>query len=191
MIILDGQRGQMFKKFGVSLGGHRQQSIATIIFLNLTERLTMAKYVRKNSTAHKVRQFIKTNAYTTPRKIAEILGCSVDTVYYAQSTMRKKKVKRVEPKQLELLHMETSSESIRPKIRLQSSIDRQPDMVNSPPHYTAGGVETIDFIEAKNLNYNLGNAVKYITRAGLKGNRVEDLQKAKWYIEREILSSHI
>lgn len=151
----------------------------------------MAKYVRKNSTAHKVRQFIKTNAYTTPRKIAEILGCSVDTVYYAQSTMRKKKVKRVEPKQLELLHMETSSESIRPKIRLQSSIDRQPDMVNSPPHYTAGGVETIDFIEAKNLNYNLGNAVKYITRAGLKGNRVEDLQKAKWYIEREILSSHI
>jgi hypothetical protein len=79
----------------------------------------------------------------------------------------------------------------RAKIRLQSSIERQPDMVNSPPHYTAGGVETIDFIEAKNLNYNLGNAVKYITRAGLKGDRVEDLQKAKWYIEREILSSHI
>jgi hypothetical protein len=105
--------------------------------------------------------------------------------------MRKKKVKRAEPKQLELLHMETSSESIRPKIRLQSTFDRNPDMVNSPPHYTAGGIETIDFIEAKNLNYNLGNAVKYITRAGLKGDRAEDLQKAKWYIEREILSSHI
>jgi hypothetical protein len=92
------------------------------------------------------------------------------------------------------MQMGTSSESIRPKIRLQSSgVDRSPevDMVNSPPHYTAGGVETIDFIEAKNLNYNLGNAVKYITRAGLKGNRVEDLKKAKWYIEREILSSHI
>jgi hypothetical protein len=153
----------------------------------------MAKYVRKNSTAHKVRTYIKNNAYTTPRKIAEILGCSVDTVYYAQSTMHKKKVKRAEPKQLELLHMETSSESIRPKIRLQGNIERQPevDMVNSPPHYTAGGIETIDFIEAKNLNYNLGNAVKYITRAGLKGDRAEDLQKAKWYIEREILASHI
>ena len=155
----------------------------------------MAKYERKDSTAHKVRQFIKTNPYTTPRKIAEILGTNIDIVYYARKTLRKRKVKTVKPKQLELqlVQMGTSSESIRPKIRLQSSIERQPevDMVNSPPHYTAGGVETIDFIEAKNLNYNLGNAVKYITRAGLKGNRVEDLQKAKWYIEREILSSHI
>lgn len=156
----------------------------------------MAKYERKDSTAHKVRQFIKTNPYTTPRKIAEILGTNIDIVYYARKTLRKRKVKTVKPKQLELqlVQMGTSSESIRPKIRMQSSgVDRSPevDMVNSPPHYTAGGVETIDFIEAKNLNYNLGNAVKYITRAGLKGNRVEDLQKAKWYIEREILSSHI
>lgn len=159
----------------------------------------MAKYERVNSTAHKVRAFIKKNPYTTPRKIAEILGCTVDTVYYARGSMRKKKPKTTKPKQLELqlVQMGTSSESIlnrRPKIRLQSSgVERKPevDMINSPPHYTAGGVETIDFIEAKNLNYNLGNAVKYITRAGLKGNRVEDLQKAKWYIEREILSSHI
>ena len=155
----------------------------------------MAKYVRKNSTAHKVRQFIKTNAYTTPRKIAEILGCSVDTVYYAQSTMRKKAVKKAKPTQLTLPFAVAQKFTTfgKPKIRLQGTVDRTPeaDMVNSPPHYTAGGVETIDFIEAKNLNYNLGNAVKYITRAGLKGDRVEDLQKAKWYIEREILSSHI
>ena len=59
-------------------------------------------------------------------------------------------------------------------------------MVNSPPHYKSGGIETIDFIEAKNLNYNLGNVVKYITRADLKGNRKEDLKKAMWYLQREI-----
>jgi hypothetical protein len=60
------------------------------------------------------------------------------------------------------------------------------DMVNHPPHYKAGGIETIDFIEAKNLGYNLGNVVKYVSRADLKGNKLEDLQKAKWYLERAI-----
>ena len=60
------------------------------------------------------------------------------------------------------------------------------DNVNHPPHYKAGGIETIDFIEAKSLNYNLGNVVKYITRADLKGNKLEDLKKAQWYLAREI-----
>lgn len=60
------------------------------------------------------------------------------------------------------------------------------DPVNNPPHYTAGGIETIDFIEAKKLGYNLGNVVKYITRSGLKGNQLEDLRKAQWYLTREI-----
>jgi hypothetical protein len=49
-----------------------------------------------------------------------------------------------------------------------------------------GGIETIDFIEKKNLGYNLGNAVKYISRADHKGNRLQDLQKAQWYLSREI-----
>jgi hypothetical protein len=60
------------------------------------------------------------------------------------------------------------------------------DTVNHPPHYKVGGIETIDFIEAKKLAYNLGNVVKYITRAGHKGNRKEDLLKAQWYLNREI-----
>ncbi len=153
----------------------------------------MAKYERKDSVAHKVRTFMKKNPNMSPKLVAESLGTNIDIVYYARKSMRKKAVKKTMPKQLELLLTQTSSQSIRPKIRLQGTVDRSPevDMVNSPPHYTAGGVETIDFIEAKKLNYNLGNAVKYITRADLKGNRVEDLKKAKWYIEREILSSHI
>lgn len=64
--------------------------------------------------------------------------------------------------------------------------DPIPDPVNHPPHYKAGGIETIDFIEAKKLNYNLGNVVKYITRADLKGNRKQDLEKAMWYLNREL-----
>jgi hypothetical protein len=165
------------------MDGHRQQSIATIIFLNLTERLTMAKYERKDSTAHKVRTFIRKNPNMSPKMVAETLNTNIDIVYYARGTMRKKKVvKRTKPTQLTLPMFNLIKEQIKKE---------QPDMVNSPPHYTAGGIETIDFIEAKGLNYNLGNAVKYITRAGLKGDRVEDLKKAKWYIEREILSSHI
>ena len=62
------------------------------------------------------------------------------------------------------------------------------DAVNHPSHYTDGGIETIDFIEAKKLPYHLGNAVKYISRAGKKDQNktIEDLLKAVWYIERYI-----
>ena len=60
------------------------------------------------------------------------------------------------------------------------------DPVNHPSHYTAGGIETIDFIEAKRLGYNLGNVVKYITISDHKGNKLEDLRKAQWYLTREI-----
>lgn len=62
------------------------------------------------------------------------------------------------------------------------------DPVNRPTHYLTGGVETIDFIEAKGLNYHLGNVVKYVSRAGVKSatTQVEDLEKARWYLDREI-----
>ena len=65
-------------------------------------------------------------------------------------------------------------------------ITTQPDMVNHPPHYTVGGLEVIDFIEAKQLSYHLGNVVKYVVRAGHKGDPLQDLQKARWYLERAI-----
>lgn len=61
------------------------------------------------------------------------------------------------------------------------------DMVDHPPHYRgAGGMEAIDVIEAFGLDFNLGNAVKYILRAGRKGDPLEDLRKASWYIARKI-----
>jgi hypothetical protein len=60
------------------------------------------------------------------------------------------------------------------------------DPINSPPHYKSGGIETIDFIEAKDLNYRLGNVIKYVSRAGKKGDPIQDLEKAAWYLQREI-----
>jgi hypothetical protein len=69
------------------------------------------------------------------------------------------------------------------KIKLLEEVK---DNVNSPTHYTTGGIETIDFIEAKSLNYNLGNVVKYVSRSDYKGKKLEDLKKARWYLCREI-----
>lgn len=62
------------------------------------------------------------------------------------------------------------------------------DPVQHPAHYTDGGIEVIDYIEAKGLGYHLGNAVKYISRAGKKdpAKTIEDLEKAVWYIKRKI-----
>jgi hypothetical protein len=61
-----------------------------------------------------------------------------------------------------------------------------PDLINHPPHYTAhpSGIECIQITE--HMGFNLGNALKYIWRADLKGNPDDDLAKAIWYINREI-----
>ena len=62
------------------------------------------------------------------------------------------------------------------------------DPVSHPAHYTDGKIEVIDFIEDKGLGFHLGNAIKYIARAGKKdpSKAVEDLEKARWYLDREI-----
>lgn len=62
------------------------------------------------------------------------------------------------------------------------------EKVNHPSHYNDGKIEVIDYIEDKQLGFCLGNAIKYISRAGkkYKDKEVEDLKKAIWYIERRI-----
>jgi hypothetical protein len=107
--------------------------------------------------------------------IADKLGTSVSYVYMVRKEMLKAAL--------------TQANNERPPIRMQSSPST--DMINSPPHYTAGGIETIDFIEAKKLGYNLGNVVKYITRSNLKGDRLENLKKAQWYLNREIKNEEV
>lgn len=60
--------------------------------------------------------------------------------------------------------------------------------VNHPSHYNTGKIEVIEVIEDQNLGFHLGNAIKYILRAGKKdpAKTLEDLNKAKWYIDRFI-----
>ena len=60
------------------------------------------------------------------------------------------------------------------------------DPVHNPPHYKSGGIEVIDVIEAFELNFRLANVIKYVLRAGRKGDALEDLEKAAWYLDREI-----
>ena len=60
------------------------------------------------------------------------------------------------------------------------------EMVNHPKHYNTGKFEVIEVIEDWNLNFNLGNAVKYISRCEHKGNKKQDLEKAVWYLKREL-----
>ena len=57
--------------------------------------------------------------------------------------------------------------------------------VSHPSHYNQG-IEAIDIIESWDLNFSLGNAIKYILRSPYKGKQIEDLEKARWYIDREI-----
>lgn len=58
--------------------------------------------------------------------------------------------------------------------------------VSHPSHYNQG-IEPIDVIESWGLNFSLGNVIKYTLRAPYKGKEIEDLEKAKWYLEREII----
>ena len=65
------------------------------------------------------------------------------------------------------------------------------DPVNSPAHYTVGGIETIDYIKAKLspeefIGYLKGNVIKYTSRAGKKQDTIQDLEKAQWYMSRQI-----
>lgn len=65
---------------------------------------------------------------------------------------------------------------------------KKPDLINHPPHYTFAGstYEVIKVIEAWDLGFHLGNAVKYIARTGKKDDALSDLKKARWYLDRKI-----
>ena len=150
-----------------------------------------------------VANMMANNPDTTVKDVMKKFKVSKPYAYKLMTEARKKYINRREealakPK---LLHVSTSDESvglgrdaegyrlIELGGRTARMLEADLDMVNHPPHYKKGGIETIDFIEAKNLNYHLGNVVKYITRADHKGDRLENLKKAQWYLNREIEKS--
>jgi hypothetical protein len=141
---------------------------------------------KKLSKSSKVLRYIQKNPNAKAKEVASAVGVPIRSVYQTVHLQKKKArglpMTALSPKPaagkttrgMKVIATYTSNKSIKS------------DMVNHPPHYKAGGIETIDFIEAKNLGYNLGNVVKYVSRADLKGNKLEDLQKAKWYLDRAI-----
>lgn len=85
----------------------------------------------------------------------------------------------------EMAKAQSTFRRLRYRIVSRSTSD---DPINQPEHYTDGGIDTRDFINAKQLNYNVGNAVKYLSRAGKKTgvDYVQDIEKAKSFLEYEL-----
>lgn len=79
-------------------------------------------------------------------------------------------------------------EELEGKVSAKILTNKVQNKVNHPSHYNKGKIEVIDAIEDWDLNFSRGNAIKYVARAGLKDKEaeIEDLQKAIWYIEREV-----
>ena len=114
----------------------------------------------------------------TGREIAKKFKCALS---YAYVLMSKAKAIQISVEEV----VDEIEEGIK-NSRLAIPRDAITDTVNHPPHYKTGGIEVIDFIEAKNLSYHLGNVIKYIARADHKGNKKDDLLKAQWYLTRAI-----
>ena len=154
--------------------------------------------MKKVSKTTKVLRYVKQNPLAKAKEVALAVGVPVNTVYQVVHLARKKLsngqvVSVLAPNAQASLALFGDKEIQRAsKIETffatsnKSIRDIKADPVNHPPHYKVGGIETIDFIEAKSLSYNLGNVVKYITRADHKGNKLEDLKKAQWYLNREV-----
>lgn len=142
--------------------------------------------------AEQIRKYVTEHPFTQPRNIAKKMGIDRQYVYTVMWSMKnktkpaKKKATTNEAK-VDLTPALKFLEG-RAAVHQIEMFEPKSDPVNNPTHYTVGGIETIDFIEAKKLGYNLGNVVKYITRSDHKGNKLEDLRKAQWYLTREINS---
>jgi hypothetical protein len=151
------------------------------------------------SRAAKIRNLLRITPSITAADLVSKFDMTKKSAYVQLSTLRKEMgiVKGFDGKYRHKIRMQAPMEIKTPaKAGSLTKTDDAPrivaehfgvaDPVNHPEHYKVGGIETIDFIEAKSLSYNLGNVVKYLTRADHKGNKLQDLQKAQWYLNREI-----
>lgn len=150
----------------------------------------------KVNKSAQVRKLMTENPKMSAKEIMKETGFSSTTVYNAMSKSRKKS-KRLSKNEQYIKEKNAQADMLyklsqgrgRPRMQtivLGTSNKSFSDVVNHPAHYKVGGIETIDFIEAKKLSYNLGNVVKYITRADHKGSKRIDLEKARWYLNREL-----
>jgi hypothetical protein len=96
------------------------------------------------------------------------------------------KIKEWSSKKVNMQRIDGAIEKVRLAAAEVSKKFFEDTAVNHPAHYTAGGIEVYDFIKAKCLGYELGNVVKYVSRAEYKANKLQDLQKARWYLDAAI-----
>ena len=137
--------------------------------------------------AAKIREYQLKFPNAQVSKIAKACGTTMAYVYALRHDDKKKLAKKA--KSMPVVGKGNEYEAKNGKwqaVAVVTSNKPTSDNVNHPEHYKIGGIETIDFIEAKRLNYRLGNVVKYVTRADHKGERLENLLKAQWYLNREI-----
>jgi hypothetical protein len=131
---------------------------------------------KKQTNTVKVLQYIQKNPNAKAKEVAKATGVPVSGVYQTVYLQKKK--------------VDNKSVYQKPSTLAPNAVASMTlfadDKVNSPSHYKVGGIETIDFIEAKGLDYHLGNVVKYISRAEYKDDKLENLKKAQWYLNRAV-----
>jgi len=152
----------------------------------------------KKTRVQQVAEILKNNPDITIKALAKKLNTTITYAYVLRSQARSLgRPKKASPnsvpsderqiitgftgKQYELMDFTPMPFSVEEVLQ-----ETEENTVNHPAHYKIGGIEVIDFIEAKELNYRLGNVVKYISRADHKGDKLENLKKAQWYLNREI-----
>jgi hypothetical protein len=141
---------------------------------------------KKQTKTQRINALLASRPELTAKEVADKLGVSTNLVHQVRWQTKKQKPSKIVTAVQEMKTTLDALDKIkdRPKYRLASAFS---DLVNHPAHYKAGGIETIDFIEAKDLNYRLGNVIKYVARAGKKNtDPIQDLEKAAWYLNREI-----
>jgi len=140
--------------------------------------------MKRRTKAAKLTKYMQENPNAPVAELMEKFKASKQSIYNTRYRIRK------QHRQDNKITITATQVAIANKLGLTAE---QYAIVNHPAHYTDGGIETIDFIEAKRLGYHLGNVVKYICRAGKKGTNMglQDLQKARWYLDRAIEKNEI
>ena len=159
---------------------------------------------KKLSMSEKIRRYILANPTAKAKDIATALGVKVSLVYavkYAKPKKASPAVPKAKPIDIDAVHksrtfsVTVDMDKVKRDVAqttwstltaVTSDAPVKSDLVNSPPHYTAGGIETIDFLQAKLsreefIGYLKGNVLKYGSRLGKKGDVDIDAGKMAWY----------
>lgn len=136
---------------------------------------------KKLNKSAQVRELLKKDF--TADTIVKKVGCTKALVYQIHRKMREESDKKVEKAYAEKTNISELLAQAEP-FPVEPPYFVISDPIN-PDHYKRNGIEAVDVIEAFDLNYRLGNVVKYVLRHVGK-NGLEDLKKARWYLDREI-----